>query len=233
MGVRDSVKFHVAIDGSGAIDRGDSVAYGVVAGTSPEVAGFHRDWMTLLNSYDLTHIRLADAMSFRGAFFDKRSEWGDEREQIRDELLEKAARTIVKYLGAGGAATAFDGLPTDKVFRYRKNLMFEAIVDVMLRKVPETYTLIFLCDDDQDVAVQFYKSFDRFKRRRQQSAPRLGGICFFDDEQMAQLQAADLVAYVLRKRQAGNSGPLTEILFSGELHEDHKVAVRFTLPREL
>jgi hypothetical protein len=56
------------------------------------------------------------------------------------------------------------------------------------------------CDDEEKYAVQCYKLFTKARRETPELRKILTSICFGDDEHFFQLQAADLLAYVVRSR---------------------------------
>jgi hypothetical protein len=200
MAKTDAVLLHVGLDGSGHVARDRFLAYGIVTGLEPQWRLFHHDWGKLLDRHDLTHIRMTDAVSFQGPFKDKAAKWGSQRSEQRNGLLLEAAEVITRHLKPGGASCDFAALPSEKVYRYKRKVLFQYIIGKLLDADPD-YVLAFLCDDEQDSAPDFYKLINAFKLSHQRWAQRLGGICFFDDRQMSQIQAADIVAWALRERR--------------------------------
>ena len=153
-------------------------------------------------------------MSFHGAFEPKIAEWGEQREQIREQVLLEAAQIIRTHLQFGGSVYDASRLPTEKARRYQKHMLFESVVQQILQAQPENYVLVFMCDDEQDSAIAFYDALNRFKRQNKDYIRRIGGICFLDDVRIPQLQAADFVAYMLRLRKTGRENRLTSTLFT-------------------
>src|SRR5262245_47167128 len=104
MGVRNSSLAHVAIDLSGPDDRDTYVSLGTVVGVGPEWALFHDEWgKVVLDGFGIPALRMADAISWRGPFEEKSREWGDQRDRMRGDLLESAAKTIRKHLRRASA----------------------------------------------------------------------------------------------------------------------------------
>jgi hypothetical protein len=238
MAKQDAILLHVALDGSGHVHRDRFLAFGVVAGLAPHWQRFHAEWGKLLDKYDLTHIRMTDAVSFEGPFRAKATQWGHQRSEVRDRVLSEAAEVITRYLKVGGCSADFADLPSEKTYRYKKKVLFQYMVHMLLEAEPD-YVLAFLCDDEQDSAPAFYKLLSSFKLRYQDLAPRLSGICFFDDIRMSQIQAADIVAWVFRDRhrreveQPGCSATeLETVLLANTTTRRDAVTLRVPRPRE-
>lgn len=213
MTIRNIELLQIGLDGSGCVNTDRYIAYGTVGGFAAEWQQFEQKWTPLLNHYGLDHIRMAHAMSFQGEFKKKRTEWGEHRHRIRDEVLVKAATIVRDILKPAGTTWDFGQVPTEKVFSYRKNLMFGELVLKTLRESADHVVLAFICDDEQDAAPEYYRLLNRFKAGNKKYARRIGGICFFNDARMPQLQAADMAAYVLRQKRMGQDSPLYPILF--------------------
>jgi hypothetical protein len=90
-------------------------------------------------------------------------------------------------------------LHTEKQRLAQKNLLFSAAIDALFANAPTGQVMTFVCDDEQDSAMEYYKLFNKYKQQHPALRPRLVGLCFFDDKFAAHLQAADMAAYVLRE----------------------------------
>lgn len=232
----EAVLIHAAIDSSGSVTRDRYVSYGIVAALRPGWEKVHEQWMVLLEKHDLACIRMTDAMAFEGAFKNKFSEWGADRETRRDAVLLEFAKTIRDNLTCVGVSIDMRQLPTEKEYRYRKKLMFQAIVRRLLQVTPSKFVFAFICDDEQDAAVDYYRYLSNFKLKYQSLANRIGGICFFDDKTMAQLQAADMYAYVLRDTKERETSepsrpplPVSAYLLQEKVEETEEVT--FLMPK--
>jgi hypothetical protein len=194
-------------------------AYGVVSADYSNLQLFYGDWNAFLERHQLDYLRMSEAMAFRGQFQSRHAEWGEDRNEKRNQLLVEAAQIIAHRLRAGGssidfAETSGAALPSEKVIRYKKATLFAMVLAKLLEE-PESnpYDFAFMCDDEQDVAIQFYQYLNRFKQRHPEVAPRINALCFCEDSGIPVLQAADLVAYVLRQARTGQRSPLEAILF--------------------
>jgi hypothetical protein len=198
---------HVGIDGTG--DE-QFVSYGAVYGLAPAWELLWDEWAKLLDEYDVDHIKMSHAMSWRGAFETKREEWGKQKERARDELLARAAKLVRdSKCKATGATLDFQAYPS-KAHKAKKSAMFAWLLRRLLQRTGPDSVLALMCDDDQQVAIEHYDFLNTFKRRNQLLAHRVAGACFYDDIAVYQLQAADMAAYV---KQRGDSHPLYTILF--------------------
>lgn len=222
----DTPLIHAAIDGSGT---GRFISYGAVYGPAPAWALLWDDWAKLLDEYQVDHIRMAHAMSFNGAFEEKREEWGERKEETRNALLMRAAKLIRESkCRVIGLHMDFEKFPP-KSYRPKKAMMFALLVRALLQqqKDPES-VLAFMCDDEQDVAVDYYKFLTRFKRHFPKLAPRVAGLCFYNDTRVYQLQAADMAAYVHRENAEGISNPLYPVIFDGADRVVEQVNITFS-----
>jgi hypothetical protein len=189
---------HVAVDGSGAVEGQRFVALGYASGFEGNITPFTEAWLKLLDKYELHSLRMSEAYSFRFAFEEKHRAWGDRREEVRDELVLEAAKVIKTHLRPGGVFGRFDKTSKEKTISWRKGLLFHHMVLRNLREQPDNVTLAFMCDDEPDIAIDFYKHLTSFERKNEGWRRRIAGICFMDDRNVAHIQAADVVAYVLR-----------------------------------
>jgi hypothetical protein len=223
----DDTVLNVGMDISGASGKGARyAAYGVVAALNDEVAIFHREWGHFLERHDIEYLRVADAMLWYGPFASKKMEWGKKYESTRDELLSEAATLTSKWLKAGGSSIDFGQLGKPKsgdAVKRKKTILFGHVIGTLLQD-PQfaSYALALVCDDEQDVAISFYQGLDAFKRQRPAVVSRIAMLCFGNDTRMPLLQAADLVAHVLRLHRAGTDSPLGAILFKGNWEEEKR-----------
>lgn len=220
-----------AVDLSGPDDRDPFTSCAALVGIRPQMEAFDRAWLILLGRYGLPYLRMADAVRWRGPFKLKAAEWKEKREQIRDEVLFQAAwlvRTSLQPHTTSHDTTKLQ--PKVRRPRYAKQLLFQTMVRQLINRLPESFVLHFYCDDDQEVAPEFYRGINQFKKVDKAYARRIASVCFNDDTRLPVLQAADMVAYVERDRRAGRPNPLGPLLWKDPEHED--VIHPFTPPPE-
>jgi len=226
----DDMVLNVGMDisvGSGIGAR--YAAYGAVAALNNEVASFHREWGQFLERHGIEYLRMADAMLWYGPFESKKKEWGKQYESRRDELLSEAATLTTKWLKAGGSSTDFGQLGKPKsgdAVKRKKAILFGHVIGDLLQD-PQfaSYALALMCDDEQDVAISFYQGLNAIKRQRPAVVNRIAMLCFCNDTRMSLLQAADLVAHVLRLHRAGTDSPLGAVLFKDWEEEKRDIDV--------
>jgi hypothetical protein len=75
---------------------------------------------------------------------------------------------------------------------------FAVAINIILRhfEIPREYTVGLICDDDQEKAIRCYKLLKKLKLNIPEVAKRVTSICFSDDRDTPQVQAADLFAYL-------------------------------------
>jgi hypothetical protein len=213
---------HVAIDASGTPP--ELVAYGTVAAPSPQWYAFHNKWDEMLEAAGLDYIRMAEAMCFDGEFQKKSRDWGASREVEREKLLLSAIKLIKEHLNTGAVTIDFVGI-RERAIRAKKATNFGALIQQLLNFTPPFSTMALMCDDEQDVAMEYYYFLNRFKRQNQSIAFRLGGICFINDKNLYQLQAADIVAWVYREAMLGNETPFYTALYGNAKPVESKIKI--------
>jgi hypothetical protein len=129
----------------------------------------------------------------------------------RQKLVNKCVDLISKYtLGAVACGVDCDAyrrilskeaqIETGKdahVFVFRRTM--KHISDVLI-EIGWPYATALIFDDNRDYAVECYGHYNKARESLQQWKKTFGSITFADDELYPPLQAADILAWFLRKR---------------------------------
>jgi hypothetical protein len=94
-------------------------------------------------------------------------------------------------------------MPTEKQRTARKKKLFDGIVDQLLSLhfdgMPTQPNFAFICDREQDLHPQFLQWMERLYRQGKPEYHRIVGLCLMSSQAVASVQAADLIAYVMRE----------------------------------
>jgi hypothetical protein len=198
-------RVEVFVDESGHASQGDVFVLAGLAGTSRQWEGFDEDWKTVMTGADLKGP--FHAVEFDGArgqfkeFRQRRDQWRKIHEGLADVILEHK----LTMMGVGVPLPRWRQMDWDA---RRKNdpylLATEALIEGIARDGALTNgrspSYSFLFEKRKDTAAAAERMFDAIRRH-----PLVAGcerlMSFsFGDKQLPQLQAADLVAYEVRKR---------------------------------
>jgi hypothetical protein len=120
---------------------------------------------------------------------------------------------------------AFKGLPSHYFQIFGDDPFYtaflRAVLDV-LGLVDEREKVSLICDDEEQMALPMYKLYRRVKLVDPQAHEKLAAISFADDRFLFGLQAADLLAWLLR-RESGK-------MFHGTHYEYEPVFDAMTIP---
>lgn len=104
-------------------------------------------------------------------------------------------------------AEAFRNLPSHYFKVLGDDPFFTAFLRAVLdavNLVPEGDRLTMICDDEEQMALPMYRLYRRIKIVQPEIRDKLAAICFADDRYLFALQAADLVASLVR-RESGKT----------------------------
>jgi hypothetical protein len=194
--------FHAAFDESGKADREAVVFAGLIAPPGPWL-NLQKEWLALLEPLGLRYWRTTDAAQFSGPFRRFR-----DRKQDIEKLALKLADAVCANVEGGTAHTItmqeYRRLPQER--RQQLKNPFYAAFDAGLMglatgpHVTATDTVVLVYDDAEEYASECLAAYRRFKKIRAQVAERVIGLCFHDDKYTPSLQAADLFAFVHRRK---------------------------------
>lgn len=197
--------FHGYFDESGKIQDPVVAFCGFVAPIA-NVQAFESEWNGILRSYEM------ECLSMKRAFKATAPLSRVIRKQSfaeRIDTLKPFADCIRKHLEFGIATSidvqAYKAIPV----RAKKNLggsnnphfvVFLAGVMATLRHLRSDDKISLICDDDEETALDCYKFYRRVRKIHEGCRRRFVSLTFADDASFPMLQAADMLAGLVRMR---------------------------------
>jgi hypothetical protein len=179
------------------------IVFAGVFGESQLLSAFSVRWQELLDQFDLPYLHMAEALTFTESFAAWPLQFGGGRAERRDSLLRQAVELInssgLKPIGFGVDIAL---LPHQKQRAERKKKLFDAVVDQLLAlhftNLANPPSIAILCDREQDLHPKFLVWLQKLQSGHQATYARISGLCLMNSRALASLQAADLVASLMR-----------------------------------
>lgn len=153
---------------------------------------FLRDWTQALRKHNRTKLHMWEEMR---AF-------SPELLKVLMDFVVVIKQTIELGVIATIDIKGFKALPSHLQKQYGDPyfIVFNTAMDQTIKYlITESDPRVgIICDDEEKYAVHCYKLFTKARRETPELRKVLTSICFGDDEHFQQLQAADLLAYVIR-----------------------------------
>jgi len=218
--------YNVVFDESGKHGDSDIVIFAGFFATAEQWGEFGTKWNTLLRKNELRFLHMVDAVQMNDEYAKFRDRIPD-----RDSLLLSLADLICDYAKEGTInrvfVREFKTLDKSVYQRYKDPFYyaFEGGIEA-LEKSPtldpgDRFNLI--CDDSEEYSSECLKAYRRLVKLKPEIAKRFGMICFGDDESYSPLQAADMLAYCVRRVSAGITGDVCAKILTRflEVFSDH------------
>lgn len=192
-------------------DSGKQADHPIIA-VSGFVSGFkqwqalYEKWDTLLKSYGVSSLHAVEALRYRRAYGQMKPGTADQR---ASEILP-FIRIITDEI-ALGVAVAIDTKAYDSARKmyggalHRKYgsdphyfAFYNAVAAILDYPQLKGLTIGLSLDDDEQTAMGCYKLLRKLKREATEARERVTSICFSDDRDAPQVQAADLLAHISR-----------------------------------
>ncbi len=230
-------RVEIYVDESGHASQGDVFVLAGVGGTSRQWEGFADEWNTVMATAGLTDP--FHAVEFEGArdqfeqFRERRDEW----RAIYDGLTDVILKHKLTMMGIGVPLPVWRQM--DEESRRRNDpylLATEALVSGLARDSAltsgEPPDLAFYFEKRKDTAAAAERMFAAIRQHPLiMNRERLASFQF-GDKQWPQLQAADLVAYEVRKRIIGLLEGKTEHRWQCEKLSPHLYIGNVTIARK-
>jgi hypothetical protein len=189
-------------DESGKFKDHKIIAFGGVAAYNENFNPFADEWGRLLFRNGLQVLSAKNAFNARRPLGSKNRRTGT-KERIEDLLpfiwcIRKHLQVVVSMTID---ARAFKKLPNHFFETYGNDPIFVAFARSLLKVVeftPDKDKISFICDDDEGIAQHLFRLYRRIKKVFPAARNTLIGITFADDKFLFGLQAADLVAGLMR-----------------------------------
>jgi hypothetical protein len=190
-------------DESGKFKDHKVISFGGVAGFNEQFNSFADEWGSLLYRNGLQLLTAKDALNARRPLSQKNTRVGvNERNQDLSPFLACIRKHLSVVTGVTIDVRAFKTLPSHFFQTYGDDPAFMAFARALLKVVeftPGQDKISFICDDEEKLAFPMYRLYRRIKTVYPAARNKLVGITFADDRVLFGLQAADLVAGLLRR----------------------------------
>lgn len=189
-------------DESGKFKDHRVICFGGVASFAEHFDQFGHHWETLLNLNGLEMLSAKDVLNANRPLSKKNPDVGVEK-RIRALLpfIQCVRKELLVVTGVAISVPAFKRLPSHFYKFFGTDPIYMAFARAMLHVVsftPKNDKVSFICDDEESVALDFYRLYRRIKKVWPNARKKLAGISFVDDRYLFGLQAADLIAAIMR-----------------------------------
>ncbi len=219
-------------DESGKFKDHKVIAFGGVAAYNEFFVPFAQEWNRLIFHNGIEALRVKQAFRYHIPLSSKNKRTGIS-ERIEDLLpfVMCIRRHLQVVTGVTIDVHAFTKLPEQYFQTYGHDPIYVAFARAVLKVIdftPSQDKISFTCDDDQETATTIFRLYRRIKNVLPDARKKLAAITFADDKALFGLQAADLVAGLLRleagRRMFGKKydyRPLTKALFN-QKHQSYE-----------
>jgi hypothetical protein len=208
----------VFCDESGKHQNDPVIAFCSVVSTEDRLSAFDSDWRSLLRSYEMDYLHMAQA-SRRAENVGYRMKKEDTIEE-RTELLIPFADCINKHLEIGliqaWHVRGFNRLSTAvmKTLGGQRDPYFLAFIrglTELVHRIGEDDRISIIFDDDRDTAWDCYNHFRAIGEADPEVQKKAVSISFANDRHFPALQAADMVSFLARKEADERFNQVTNI----------------------
>ncbi len=209
-------------DRSGRLRGSEAPTFGGYIGDVEEWVKFRWHWESVLKKYGVSHFHCREFFSLRDSEHDPESPYYNWGEMRRDTFLFELAAVAGQQVPVGSMFNLKDYVATgdpDDPFPVLFEAFFESVGKTISLHWPRnTDGVSFFCDSNKS---DWIKSFKEVFNKQKIKHPRFSSVAFVDDKDCTPLQAADLIAYRVRKgsyehtktRVGMIGGSLDEVLF--------------------
>jgi hypothetical protein len=198
-------------DESGKLHDQEWVAFSGAVAYEDEWKTMGRLWQHALRDAGVSHVRMTEALSWRGPF-DGWHRGAENREEMRDELLVKLAklalRKITAFVTCPFRTSDFKRLSESDKRKYKDPvyLSFESCARLMHQTTAPSDPIHIYCDESEEYSEQILKMYRRMKREDEDLKKKFCGLTFADEMHYPSLQLADIFAFVQRETKTKGIG---------------------------
>lgn len=192
----------VFVDESGKFKDHKVIAIGCVAAYTRQLVDFVEEWNRHLVLNGLTELSAKKVLNYNRPLSKKNPETGLERRI--DTLLpfvHCVRRHLQVVLGCVIDERTFKKLSSHFFQMMGRDPSYMAFMRVMLQVTEfasDTDKISLTCDEDEETALGFYRLYRRLKKVWPGAREKLASISFANDRYVFALQAADLIAAIIR-----------------------------------
>jgi hypothetical protein len=184
-------------DESGKFKDHDVVCFGGVASYSEDIARFAQEWGRLLAINGIKEFSAKHAFNPRRPLGKKNSAIGvRKRIAALRPFIQCIRNNLLVVTGVTVDVPAFNELPSHLYQIYGKDPAFMAFMRTLLYVLdftPHKEKISFICDDEEQMALPFYRMYRRIKKMWPGAKEKLAAISFVDSSVLWGVQAADLL----------------------------------------
>lgn len=190
------------VDESGKFRDHKVICIGCVAAFNQHVDDFARKWGSLLARNGMENFHTTKALRHHVALGDKNPAMGlGNRIEALLPFIACIRENLEVAVGCWVDVKIFRSLPQHFFQVYGRDPSYMAFMRTLMQAAsftPEGDGMVLVCDEDEETAWEFYRLYRRLKQLNPEVRKRLGAISFADDAQVFAIQAADLVASIVR-----------------------------------
>jgi hypothetical protein len=191
------------LDGGGKLREHKVIAFCGFMAHPAAMEDFENTWRALCSAASLPKgLHMSEAMTWNGEVWQaKRAEWGDRADAERLVLLRGFAATIARSpLRAVGNVASSAYISEKGLNSTRPDLvMFEKAISNAVGAMAPDGSLFLFCDWEDGFDALCCKLLAKLRIERPDLGHRVKVLSFADDMWFAQLQAADMLAYLACK----------------------------------
>lgn len=200
---------HVYVDESGKFSSTEHVAFGAWISDLDAWQAFNQQWIALMSKWGITSIHTTDLMGKREIYQDRKFKEG-EKVKLLEECLKAANQAAPIVIGSAVDCVAFRALSSQS----RKKLGNDAHIMCFISFLHQLIGILeelritspsvprrpvsIVFDDNPEYAPECYSILTRLRQNNPVWRDWIKSICFGDDEYHTPIQAADVLAWLMR-----------------------------------
>lgn len=191
---------HVYLDESGKFHKAPVVSLSGVMGTRKQADAFNESWESELRQNGLSCLKMSDMLKFNKPLSVINQEIGL---TDRTKTMLRFVRIIKKHFEHGFTSAVDVESHRDPAIERFLGVdpfytAFHRLLFLMLKCVRRDDTISVICDHDESTAAQCYQYYRRFRSLVPEAGRKLVSMSFSDDNVFTPLQAADMLASLVR-----------------------------------
>lgn len=193
-------KYWLCLDGGGKWRDQKYVAFCGYMDTVDRLEAFSsRTWKPLLDRHKLSSLHFTKAMAWRDEWEKLRVEWGSDCDAMRAAVLGDFVDAIKQHPTMVPIGWVADSGHISRKAQDAKRpelMLFEKAITIATSKVPQGDRLSIFCDWEDGFDELCCRLLSKLRSRNVANARCIDLIAFGDDETYAELQAADMFAWL-------------------------------------
>jgi hypothetical protein len=187
-------------DESGKWNDHKVISFGGLISPVSDWESFGNEWVRLLQKHEVSSMHMTSSLNFTRKTSARKALGFDERLKVLSEFINAIKENIELGEACCVDIPEFRSAPKERLGVYRDPylLAFATVIKRVADGLSGGDKLSIICDDEEHYAIRCYRLLAQAKNTFRYLRRTITSICFGDDKQMIQLQAADMFAYLLR-----------------------------------